>query len=448
MKERPRVVILGGGIGGIKAAQQLANQPVDVLIIDHNNYRVFQPLLYQVATSMLSTDEVVYPIRGFFKKANNVDFLLAEVRGIQPEAKIVKTSHGDVPYDYLIIALGSTPNFFGNKEVERNAFPLKTLQDAIRIRSHLLSVFEEASAEPDPEKRKALLTFVFVGAGPIGVEGAGGVSELVYDVLQKEFHHIDFEEVSIHLIGADPCVLSMMSEKLRIETLKVLQKKRIDVQCSMLVTGYDGETLSYRPMNAPKDAPCSTLKAKTVVWSAGVRPVDCLNSFACEKDRGKRLLIDDTIRVPGMQDVFAIGDCSSYTPPGEQRPLPTLAPVALAEGELAAKNILHDVRGEEMEHLHYKSKGVMAIIGNSEAVMEAGPLRGRGFLAWSAWLWIHLLTKAGLHANITVTFKWIFNYLSGTRLGRLITRPELKGLPESIKNAPGARDAGVEKQAS
>lgn len=448
MKERPRVVILGGGIGGIKAAQQLANQPVDVLIIDHNNYQVFQPLLYQVATSMLSTDEVVYPIRGFFKKANNVDFLLAEVRGIQPEAKIVKTSHGDVPYDYLIIALGSTPNFFGNKEVERNAFPLKTLQDAIRIRSHLLSVFEEASAEPDPEKRKALLTFVFVGAGPIGVEGAGGVSELVYDVLQKEFHHIDFEEVSIHLIGADPCVLSMMSEKLRIETLKVLQKKRIDVQCSMLVTGYDGETLSYRPMNAPKDAPCSTLKAKTVVWSAGVRPVDCLNSFACEKDRGKRLLIDDTIRVPGMQDVFAIGDCSSYTPPGEQRPLPTLAPVALAEGELAAKNILHDVRGEEMEHLHYTSKGVMAIIGNSEAVMEAGPLRGRGFLAWSAWLWIHLLTKAGFHANITVTFKWIFNYLSGTRLGRLITRPELQGLPESIKNAPGARDAGVEKQAS
>lgn len=448
MKERPRVVILGGGIGGIKAAQQLANQPVDVLIIDHNNYQVFQPLLYQVATSMLSTDEVVYPIRGFFKKANNVDFLLAEVRGIQPEAKIVKTSHGDVPYDYLIIALGSTPNFFGNKEVERNAFPLKTLQDAIRIRSHLLSVFEEASAETDPEKRKALLTFVFVGAGPIGVEGAGGVSELVYDVLQKEFHHIDFEEVSIHLIGADPCVLSMMSEKLRIETLKVLQKKRIDVQCSMLVTGYDGETLSYRPMNAPKDAPCSTLKAKTVVWSAGVRPVDCLNSFACEKDRGKRLLIDDTIRVPGMQDVFAIGDCSSYTPPGEQRPLPTLAPVALGEGELAAKNILHDVRGEEMEHLHYKSKGVMAIIGNSEAVMEAGPLRGRGFLAWSAWLWIHLLTKAGFHANITVTFKWIFNYLSGTRLGRLITRPELKGLPESIKNAPGARDAGVEKQAS
>lgn len=283
MKERPRVVILGGGIGGIKAAQQLANQPVDVLIIDHNNYQVFQPLLYQVATSMLSTDEVVYPIRGFFKKANNVDFLLAEVRGIQPEAKIVKTSHGDVPYDYLIIALGSTPNFFGNKEVERNAFPLKTLQDAIRIRSHLLSVFEEASAETDPEKRKALLTFVFVGAGPIGVEGAGGVSELVYDVLQKEFHHIDFEEVSIHLIGADPCVLSMMSEKLRIETLKVLQKKRIDVQCSMLVTGYDGETLSYRPMNAPKDAPCSTLKAKTVVWSAGVRPVDCLIALPAKK---------------------------------------------------------------------------------------------------------------------------------------------------------------------
>lgn len=448
MKERPRVVILGGGIGGIKAAQKLANQPVDVLIIDHNNYQVFQPLLYQVATSMLSTDEVVYPIRGFFKKANNVDFLLAEVSGIQPEEKIVKTSHGDVPYDYLIIALGSTPNFFGNKEVERNAFPLKTLQDSIRIRSHLLSVFEEASAETDPEKRKALLTFVFVGAGPIGVEGAGGVSELVYDVLQKEFHHINFDEVSIHLIGADKCVLGMMPENLREDALHVLQKKRIDVQCSMLVTGYDGETLSYRPSSAPKDAPCSTLKTKTVVWSAGVRPVECLSGFTCEKDRGKRLLIDDTIHLQGSKDIFAVGDCSSYTQPGEQRPLPTLAPVALAEGELAAKNILHELRGEEPEHFHYKSKGVMAIIGSSEAVMAAGPLRVHGFLAWSAWLWIHLLTKAGFHSNITVTFKWIFNYLSGTRLGRLITRPELPGLPESIKNAPEIKNSGAQKQAS
>lgn len=448
MTTRPRVVILGGGIGGIKAAQQLANQPVDVLIIDHNNYQVFQPLLYQVATSMLSTDEVVYPIRAFFKKAANVDFMLAEVNGIQPEAKVVKTSHGDVAYDYLIIALGSTPNFFGNQEVERNALPLKTLQDSIRIRSHLLSVFEAAAAETDPEKRKALLTFVFVGAGPIGVEGAGGVSELIYDVLQKEFHHIDFNEVSIHLIGADKCVLGMMPEKLRTEALHVLQKKHIEVQCSMLVTGYDGETLSYRPMSAPKDAPRSTIKTKTVVWSAGVRPVDCLNGFECEKDRGKRLLIEDTIQLQGYDDIFAVGDCSSFTPAGEQRPLPTLAPVALAEGQLAAKNILHTLRGEPLEHLHYKSKGVMAIIGNKEAVMAAGPLRGRGFLAWSAWLWIHLLTKAGFHSNITVTFKWLFNYLSGARLGRLITRPELPGLPEALRNTAEKTVPTDDKQVS
>ena len=325
---------------------------------------------------------------------------------------------------------------------------LKTLQDSIRIRSHLLSVFEEAAAETDPEKRKALLTFVFVGAGPIGVEGAGGVSELIYDVLQKEFHHINFDEVSIHLIGADKCVLGMMPEKLRADALHVLQKKHIDVQCSMLVTGYDGETLSYRPMSAPKDAPCSTLKTKTVVWSAGVRPVNCLGSLECEKDRGRRLLIDDTIRLIGSEDIFAVGDCSSFTPAGEQRPLPTLAPVALAEGQLAAKNILHTLRGEALEHLHYKSKGVMAIIGNKEAVMAAGPLRGRGFLAWSAWLWIHLLTKAGFHSNITVTFKWLFNYLSGTRLGRLITRPELPGLPEALRNAADKKASADNKQIS
>lgn len=441
-EKRPKVVILGGGIGGIKAAKQLANKPVDVLIIDHNNYQVFQPLLYQVATSMLSTDEVVYPIRGFFRDANNVNFLLATVHSIRPKDQIVVTSRGEIPYDYLIVALGSTPNFFGNKEVEANAFPLKTLVDSIEIRSHLLSVFEAATTEKDPEKRKALLTFVFVGAGPIGVEGAGGVSELAYDVLKKEFHTIDFSEVNIHVLEAAPDVLLMMPEKLRIEAKKVLLKKDIDVKCSMMVLGYDGEKLSYRPMSAPKDAAPDTIRTKTVIWSAGVRPVDCLNGFDVPKDRGKRLLITDHCQVQGYDNIYAAGDCSSYTPEGGERPLPTLAPVALEEGRLAARNILHVIKGEPQEDLHYKSKGVMAIIGNSEAVMSVGALEGRGFLAWLAWLWIHLLTKAGFHANISVTFKWIFNYISGARLGRLITRPEIpSALPDPERKDQKERQA-------
>jgi NADH dehydrogenase len=410
--KRPHVVIVGAGFGGIKAAKSLAKENVDVTLIDRNNYHLFQPLLYQVSTAVLSEEEIAYPVRAFFRKNKNVDFFLGDVTDFDLETKQVVTAQGNVDYDYLIVAAGATTNYFGMESVEKNSFAMKTLGDSVKIRNHILRIFEQAAKEPDAAKRRELLTFVCVGGGPTGVEEAGALSELIYSVMRSEYHNMDFSEVDIKLIEATDRVLPMMPESLRDETVSVLRSKKVDVRLSTQVMDYDGRKLSF------KDG--EVVPTQTVIWAAGVKAVSIVAKLGAEIDRGGRVIVRKTLQVPGYSEVYAIGD-SAHFMQGE-RPLATIAPVATQQAEVCVKNIINSIQGKELELFEYHDVGSMATIGCGDAVMFKGIMKSKGFIAWAAWMVVHLMRLAGTHTNMIVVMKWMWNFFSGTRLGRIITQ--------------------------
>ena len=415
---KPRIVIVGAGFGGVKAAKLFAKQDVDVTIIDRHNFHLFQPLLYQVSTAVLSTDEIAYPIRAFFRKNNNVEFFMAKAQGVDQARKVVKTNHGEIPYDYLILSAGATTNFFGMKSVEENSYGMKTLQEALHIRNHVLHMFERANKSKDPEERRRMLSFVVVGGGPTGIEESGAISELI-EIQKKEFHHLDFNEVSVKLIEATPNVLPMVAPNLREHAVKVLRHKGVDVMLSTQVVDYDGQNLKL------KDG--SVIPTNTVIWAAGVKAVPFIAECGGEVDRGGRIVVNEKLQVEGSENVFAIGDCAHFQH-GTERPLPTVAPVAMQEAQIAVNNIMHLIHGEKnLEDFHYKDLGAMATIGRGEAVVDKTKMNPQmtGFIAWCAWMFVHLIRLAGAHANFTVAIKWTWNFFSGTRLGRIITNIQL-----------------------
>ena len=405
-QKKPRIVIVGAGFGGVKLAKLFAKEDVDVTLVDRHNFQLFQPLLYQVSTAVLDTDEIAYPVRSFFRKTKNVEFFMAKAQGVDQERKVLLTNHGELPYDYLILAAGATTNYFGMKSVEENSYGMKTLQEALHIRNHVLHMFERADKEKDPEKRRRMLTFVVVGGGPTGIEESGALTEL-FGVQQKEFHHLDFSEVSVKLIEATPNVLPMVAPNLREHAVKVLRKKGVDVMLNTQVVDYDGQELKL------KDG--STIPTATVIWAAGVKAVPFIKDCGGEVDRGGRIIVNEKLQVEGSDCVFAIGDCAHYQH-GTERPLPTVAPVAM--------HIMKLIRGQnDLATFHYKDLGSMATIGRGEAVVDKTKINPQmtGFLAWCAWMFVHLLRLAGAHANFTVAIKWTWNLFSGTRLGRIIT---------------------------
>lgn len=412
-EKKPHIVIIGAGFGGIKAAKLLANENVDVTLIDRNNYHLFQPLLYQVSTSMLAIDEIAYPTRAFFRKHNNVRFMLAHVQGFDAVNKEVITPYKRVKYDYLILAAGSTTNYFGMNNLAYSTYGMKTLREAIHIRNHVLHMFERAERESDPEVRKRMLTFVCVGGGPTGVEEAGSLSELVYRVMKDEYHGLNIkEDVSIVLIEATDKVLPMMPPDLRDETVRVLRSKKVDVRLNTQVVDCDENTLTL------KDG--TTIATNTVIWAAGVKAVPVISKFGAEVDRAGRVIVDKTLQVPNYPGVFAIGDCAHLEQDG--RPLATIAPVATQGAVVCVKNIKNLINGQgTMEEFTYHDVGSMATIGRGEAVMSKGSWKMKGFFAWCAWMVVHLMRLAGTHTNVTVAMKWTWNLLSGIRLGRIIT---------------------------
>ncbi|WP_196593034.1 NAD(P)/FAD-dependent oxidoreductase [Pectinatus sottacetonis] len=411
-EKRPHVVIIGAGFGGIKAAKLLANEAVDVTLIDRNNYHLFQPLLYQVSTSMLSIDEIAYPTRAFFRKHKNVRFMLAHVQGFDPENKEVITPYKRVKYDYLIIAAGSTTNYFGMNNLAYTTYGMKTLREAIHIRNHVLHMFERAERESDPTIRKRMLTFVCVGGGPTGIEEAGSLSELIYNAMKDEYHGLDMNEVSIILIEATDKVLPMMPPDLRDETVKILQSKKVDVRLNTQVVDCSEDSLTL------KDG--SKIDTNTVIWAAGVKAVPVIEKLGSEVDRAGRVIVNKTLQVPGHPEIFAIGDCSHLEQNG--RPLATIAPVATQGALVCVENIKKLIKGQtDLEEFVYHDVGSMATIGRGQAVMAKGSWKMKGFFAWCAWMLVHLMRLAGTHTNITVALKWAWNLLSGIRLGRIIT---------------------------
>lgn len=412
-KKHAEIVIVGAGIGGVRAAQELAGKKgVHVTLIDRNNYQLFPPLLYQVSTATLATGEIAYPVRDFFRHADNVDFRLGDVTGFDTEKKIVQTNHGDVAYDELVIATGSTTNFFGNANVAKHAFPMKTMQEALDIRNQLISCLELADQEQDPARRKELLTFVCVGGGPTGVEEAGAISELIYKSMRSGYHHLDFSEVDIKLLEGTPRLLAMMPEKLSAETADLLRKKKVDVRLETMVTDYDGHTLTLKGGEA--------IQTATVIWAAGVKASPVTAALGADYDRGGRIIVNKDLSVKGLPHVYAIGDSASFTEQAGTRPLATVAPVAMKQGITCAQNILARLAGRDAEIFHYKDMGAMATIGRSSAVLSVGKIQAKGFLAWSAWLWVHLIRLAGTYANVSVALKWVLNYFNNARLGRII----------------------------
>lgn len=412
--KRPHVVIIGAGFGGVKAAKLLAEQDVDVTVMDRNNYHLFQPLLYQVSTSILSEDEISYPIRAFFHKNDNVDFFMAEATGFDPENKTVHTTHGDVTYDYLIIATGATTNYFGMKSVEENSYPMKTLRETTLLRNHLIRTFERASRlRGDEDLRKALMTIVVVGGGPTGVEESGAISELVYTAMKKDYHNLNMNDVDIKLIEATDRLLPMMPDALRNNTVEVLRNKKVDVRLNTQVRDYDGEYITLKcGENIEK------IRTRTVIWAAGVKAQPVVAKLGAEVDRAGRVIVEKTTEVKGFPGIYAIGDSAHFEHNG--RPLPTIAPAAYEAAETTVKNIMHDIKGEAKETFVYKDLGSMATIGAGDAVMFKGVMKSKGLFAWVAWMAVHVLRLAGPLTNVTVVFKWVMNYFFGVRMARII----------------------------
>ena len=420
MADQKHIVIVGAGFGGIRLAKDLAKEHVRITLVDRHNYHLFQPLLYQVATAVLSVPEIAYPTRAFFKHHKNVEFLLADAEGVDQTRKVLLTNHGEIP-DYLVLASGGTTNFFGNESVAQNSYPMKNLQEAIALRSHIIHEFERAARthEMDEQERRRHLNFVIVGGGATGIELAGALVELI-DVFKKEFHSLDFSQVSVTLLEAMGSVLPMVPPDLQKKTIDVLRKKGVDVRLNTAVTDYDGSDLTL------KDG--EVIPTKTVIWAAGVRAQDFIKDCGSEVDRAGRIIVEPNLLVPGSDCVFAIGDCAHFQH-GTERPLPTVAPVATQEAVQVKKNIMALMAGKKPEELGtfvYHDVGAMATIARGEAVMN-GPipiiginLKASGFFAWSAWMSVHLMRLAGKYADFTVSLKWFWNFLLGKRLVRII----------------------------
>lgn len=414
-KKNPTVVVVGAGFGGIELAKKLANRPFDVLILDKNNYHNFQPLMYQVATGGLGPDSIAFPIRRIFRKVKNVHFRMAEVNSINAKDKSLSTSIGDISYDYLVLAMGCTTSYFSFDSRKENLLSLKTIPDALDLRSTLIQNIERASNQTDAKGTPQPINVVIIGGGPAGVELAGSLAEMRRYVLPKDFPELDFSRMHIYLFEAAPRLLSFMSEEASAKTMEYLEKLGIMVKVNSLVKDYDGDKVVA--------ADGSTIETKTVIWTAGVKGA----SFEGIPQElilpNGRIMVDELNRVAGLDGTFAIGDVSACITDANPRGDAMLAQVAIQQGRLLAKNLLSIEVGRQPKPFRYHNKGVMATIGRGKAVVDLPNIRFQGAFAWYVWMFVHIMSLVGFRNKVITLVDWIFNYINYDRPLGLMIRP-------------------------
>jgi len=412
----PRVIIVGGGFGGISLAKKLRGKEVQVVLLDKNNYHTFQPLLYQVSTGGLEPDSIAYPLRKVLQGYSNFFFRLAEVRQVVIESNLVRTNIGDLRYDYLVVGTGSETNFFGNDEIEKNSMGMKSIPQSLNLRSLILENFEQALLTDNLHERDALMNFVIVGGGPTGVELAGALAEIKKGILPKDYPDLDTRRAQINLIQSGDRILKEMSGKASKKAEDFLEELGVQVWKDTRVTGYDGKTVTTKTE--------LVFEAATMVWAAGVKAVSIGGLNAADiLVPGNRMKVNVFNQIAGQENLFAIGDAacmvSDETPQGH----PMVAQPAIQQGRHLGENIVRLLSGKPMQPFVYKDKGSMATVGRNKAVVDLRHYKFQGVFAWFVWMFVHLFFLIGFRNRMVVFVNWVYNYVRFDREARLIIRP-------------------------
>ena len=427
----PRVVIIGCGFGGLRLAKSLRNAPVQVVVIDRNNYHNFQPLLYQVATGALEADSIAYPIRKIFAGQKNFFYRMADVQRVDPGTNTVHTSVGDIHYNYLVLATGSLTNFFGLESIERNAMQIKSIPNALNLRSFIFQNFEKALLTENPQEKQALLNIVVVGGGPTGVEISGSLAEMRKHVLPKDYPELDLQAMQIFLVEAGGELLGPMSPASQADAKRYLDELGVKVMLKTSIKKFEDCRAYY--------SDTEFIPTENLVWAAGVNGAEVPGLPAEVVARNKRINVNRWNQVQGFSDVFAIGDVANMITEDMPRGLPMLAPVAQQQADHLAENLQRLLRGEAPKDFVYKNKGSMAIVSRNKAVVDLpGNVHFNGIFGWATWLFVHLMTLVGFRNKVVAFVDWAFSYFSSDQALRLIIRPFSR---RDVKDDKGKKSA-------
>ena len=412
----PRIVIIGGGFGGVSLAKKLSKKEVQVVLLDKNNYHTFQPLLYQVSTGGLEPDSIAYPLRKVLIGYDNFYFRLAEVDNVDPLKKKINTNIGDLSYDYLVVATGSETNFFGNEEIEKNAMTMKSVPQSLNLRSLILENFEQALLTDDYHERDALMNFVIVGGGPTGVELSGALAEIKKGILPKDYPDLDTRRAQINIVQGGDCLLPGFSAQASKKAEDFLEELGVQVWKGVRVTGYNGKTVTTKTD--------LVFETATVVWAAGVKGAGIKGLDAVDLIAGgNRINVNEFNQVKGHPDIFAIGDIACMVTEDYPRGHPMVAQPAIQQGKLLGENLERLLTQKSMKPFEYIDKGSMATIGRNKAVCDIKGYRFQGVFAWFVWMFVHLFFLIGFRNKMVVFINWVYNYIRFDREARLIIRP-------------------------